>query len=68
MCVCVSVICYYVNSYKASNHLMTAAWCCACVRFRRHDCKHIRLILQQLGVEQHPDGWEQVGVKGGCMF
>ena len=41
---------------------MTAAWCCDCVRFRRHDCKHIRLILQQLGVEEQPGSWEQVGV------
>jgi len=34
-------------------------------RFRRHDCKHIRLILQQLGVAEQPQAWQQVRT---CWF
>lgn len=32
---------------------------CACVdhRIRKHDCKHIRLMLQTLGVQDNPSDW-----------
>ncbi len=30
------------------------------VPLRKHDCKHIRLILQSLGVAGDPGAWRQV--------
>lgn len=32
---------------------------CQCVdhRIRKHDCKHIRLMLKTLGVESKPEDW-----------
>lgn len=38
---------------------------CTCMdyRFRRHDCKHIKLILQQLKLQSSSDGdWRQVSM------
>ena len=28
-------------------------------RIRQRECKHIRLVLQQLGVAKHPQDWHQ---------
>jgi hypothetical protein len=28
-------------------------------RIRQRECKHIRLVLQQLGVATHPQDWRQ---------
>jgi hypothetical protein len=33
---------------------------CQPARMRRRDCKHIRLILEQLAVADAPQDWEQV--------
>lgn len=40
---------------------------CADYRFRRHHCKHLRLVLQQLGIPDSPETWHEVRrrVEGG---
>lgn len=37
---------------------------CTCLdhRFRRHDCKHIRLIHEQMGIADAPQQWREVGL------
>ena len=32
---------------------------CQCIdhRIRKHDCKHIRLMLKTMGIEAHPQEW-----------
>ena len=46
----------YVVTLAAERHS------CQCMdfRIRQRECKHIRLVLQQLGVAKHPQDWHQV--------
>lgn len=43
---------------------------CKCMdfRIRRRECKHIKLVLQQLGVAKHPEDWHQVGLGFSIYF
>ncbi len=41
---------------------------CMDYRFRRHDCKHIRLTLLNLGCKDDPGTWRQVPGGAGCAF
>lgn len=54
----------HVNTHPSTS--LTASQYCSCTplddRIRRRDCKHIRLIWEQLAVSDSPDNsWEQVG-------
>jgi hypothetical protein len=41
---------------------------CQCVdhRIRKHDCKHIRLLLQSLGIANSPEKWLEATKRSVC--
>jgi hypothetical protein len=41
---------------------------CACIdhRIRKHDCKHIRLLLKSLSIEEHPEKWRDATKRSVC--
>lgn len=61
LCAVSPVLCAVVCCGVLCCPMMHVPHCvCSSHRFRRHDCKHIKLILEQLGVARKPSGWQQV--------
>jgi hypothetical protein len=51
------LLCWHHTITLQSGSCLPAFRC----RIRKHDCKHIRLILQQLGLDEPYQDWPQVG-------
>ena len=43
-----------------TRHLSRRRCQCMDFRIRQRECKHIRLVLQQLGIAKHPQDWHKV--------